>query len=274
MMKGMALALSGILLVGCVSSSVQERQASVDRLAASAGLTVIDVQTRLPIRVYGRLADGQQPVHVYVEGDGHAWRNARQPSLDPTPHNPVALKLAARDQSANVLYIGRPCQYLNDPARGCQFKIWTEQRFAHVDQLQQAVDQVIDSAQARVLIGFSGGANLAVQLAERMPATQGLITLAGNLDAAAFARFHNLPAEGYGRNAGLLKRLSGLPQLHYSGRLDRVIPPELTLSMLGHGQQGCVEMETVPRAAHTGPWQIDWADFFALQLQCKAGRVY
>jgi hypothetical protein len=34
-------------------------------------------------------------LRVYIEGDGFAWKSRTQPSGNPTPHNPVALKLAA-----------------------------------------------------------------------------------------------------------------------------------------------------------------------------------
>ncbi len=48
---------------------------------------------------------------VYIEGDGRAYVNRRTPSNDPTPGNPMALRLALADPSLRVLYLGRPCQY-------------------------------------------------------------------------------------------------------------------------------------------------------------------
>jgi hypothetical protein len=35
--------------------------------------------------------------HLYIEGDGYAWKNRHEPSNDPTPMNPVAMRLAAAD---------------------------------------------------------------------------------------------------------------------------------------------------------------------------------
>jgi hypothetical protein len=260
--------LAVVLLSGCSSPGLQKAH-QAQLLAQTAGLVAMPVQTALPIQVYGRLDDSKKPVHIYIEGDGRAWRNARQPSLDPTPHNPVALKLAAVDASPNVLYVGRPCQYLNDPAKGCRFKTWTEQRFAYADQLQQAIEQSSGTGRSSVLIGFSGGANLVVQLAERMSATQGLITLAGNLDSVAFADFHDLPKEDFGHNGARLRRLAKLPQLHYTGGKDTVIPPSLTRQMLaGQTSGGCVAIRVEPQASHAGPWVIDWEEFAVLQSRC------
>ena len=50
-------------------------------------------------------------VHVYIEGDGYAWATTTDPSDDPTPINPLALRLAAVDDAPNVLYLARPCQF-------------------------------------------------------------------------------------------------------------------------------------------------------------------
>ena len=50
-------------------------------------------------------------VNIYIEGDGRAWLNKNRPSLDPTPKNSLALKLAEIDPAPNVIYLARPCQY-------------------------------------------------------------------------------------------------------------------------------------------------------------------
>jgi pimeloyl-ACP methyl ester carboxylesterase len=268
-MKLARVLLAVAVLSGCSGNGVRQQADQARTLASAAGLVSMPVETFLPIQVYGRFNAPDEPVHVYIEGDGRAWRNARQPSLDPTPHDPVALKLAAADQAANVLYVARPCQYLNDPARGCQFKVWTEQRFAHADQLQQAIEQLTGYDRKKVLVGFSGGANLAVQLAARMPSVIGIITVAGNLDAIGFAHFHQLPSEGYGHNAALLAKLRNVPQLHYSGSEDLVIPPQLTRRMLGAViNSPCVGTQAVAGATHSGPWRIDWEVFGEKQAAC------
>lgn len=56
---------------------------------------------------------------IYLEGDGFAWFNSRQPPPDPTPLDPMALRLAQAQPSGNATYLGRPCQQ----------RYWPHQRF-------------------------------------------------------------------------------------------------------------------------------------------------
>lgn len=56
---------------------------------------------------------------IYLEGDGFAWFNPRQPPPDPTPLDPMALRLAQAQPSGNAAYLGRPCQQ----------RYWPHQRF-------------------------------------------------------------------------------------------------------------------------------------------------
>ena len=272
-----ATLLSSFILTACSSQSAAQRYAAAELLAEQGNLTALAVNTRLPIKAWGRIAPGE-PIHVYIEGDGHAWRNSHMPSADPTPHDPVALKLAAADPHSSVLYLGRPCQYQVDTARGCHFSVWTDRRFAETADIK-AVLQQLAGQQDLILIGFSGGANIAIQLAAdflpvkesqtKGPQVTGLITVAGNLDAHTFSRFHRLAAEQYGHNQALLKQLVNLPQLHYTGHQDKIIPTVLTRQQLAKiPSTHCVQVHEVANANHSGPWQIDWPVFSALQKSC------
>ncbi len=48
---------------------------------------------------------------IYIEGDGLAWVSPSQPSDDPTPIDPVALRLALAQPTGRAVYVARPCQY-------------------------------------------------------------------------------------------------------------------------------------------------------------------
>lgn len=266
--KKAGLLLASAMLVGCSTSSIEDHILRAKQLAAQGNLTELNVDTQLPIKVWGRLASNTV-THVYIEGDGHAWRTSHQPSLDPTPHNPVALKLAAADPHTSVLYLGRPCQYLVDTARGCHFSVWTKRRFGEVADIKTALLQLAGDNEI-VLIGFSGGANLAIQLAAQLPQVSGLITVAGNLNADTFNRFHRLATEPYGNNAEQLTQLSALPQLHYTGSNDTIVPPALTRSQLKEvSHASCIQITEIANATHHGPWQLNWSDFSTLQQACK-----
>lgn len=256
-----------ISVTGCASNRASE--STINTLHKNSDYMSFEVNTSLPVKAFGRLNDPAKPVHIYIEGDGRAWRNNHQPSTDPTPSNPVALKLAQLDESVNVLYIARPCQYNPDPKRGCHFRVWTEERFAHSEVIESAIKQLVGSDQSIVLIGFSGGANIAVQLATKLDNVEGIITLAGNLDSATFARFHRTPLERYGSNQSLLIRLMDLPQLHISGSKDQILPPNLTHQMMSTSfNQQCHSFQT-QIVDHHGPWQIDWTQFYLLIKRCN-----
>ena len=61
-----------------------------------------------------------------IEGDGAEWPGKFQPPADPTPDNPLTLRLALRDPDTPVAYIGRPCQYLDHDC--CWVHAWEKLR--------------------------------------------------------------------------------------------------------------------------------------------------
>lgn len=73
------------------------------------------------------LSSHSKILRVYIEGDGHAWESRTRPSTNPTPRNPVALRLAMADPGADtVLYLARPCQYVQgEDRRQCSNRYWT-----------------------------------------------------------------------------------------------------------------------------------------------------
>ena len=63
------------------------------------------------LMTYQRFDKRLDNISIYIEGDGRAWETKYRLSEDPTPSNPVALRLAAVDPAANIAYIARPGQY-------------------------------------------------------------------------------------------------------------------------------------------------------------------
>ena len=169
---------------------------------------------------------------VYIEGDGFAWASASQPSLDPTPIHPVGLELALRDPRGNAAYLARPCQYLPAQSRNCDSDYWTDRRFA--PEVVAASGVALDALKARagarrlVLVGYSGGAAVAALLAARRGDVDALITVAGNLDHQAWTSFHQVrPLVGSLDPTAYVAQLQAVPQVHYAGERDTVVPPAL-----------------------------------------------
>ena len=96
----------------------------------------------------------------YIEGDGHAFNSRGQPTTDPTPQGTLVRELAFSDPSPNVIYVSRPCQYIR--SRICRQRHWSTARFApEVVNAEYAVIKQIAGTHSVILIGFSGGAQIA-----------------------------------------------------------------------------------------------------------------
>ena len=65
---------------------------------------------------------------IYIEGDGYAFNAHGRATQDPTPKGILMRELAFGDDSPNVVYLARPCQYVKSPI--CSKRHWTTARFA------------------------------------------------------------------------------------------------------------------------------------------------
>lgn len=168
---------------------------------------------------------------IYIEGDGNAWASRRSISEDPTPKNPLALKLAVLDPSPNVAYLARPCQYTpQDLNRACTRDIWTDSRFSEmvIHNMNQAVEQLKEQYQTKriQLVGFSGGAAVAVLIAARRNDVINLKTVAGDLYHQALSGYHKTTPLGNSLNPkAVAYQLIYLPQYHFAGEKDKTVPP-------------------------------------------------
>ena len=86
-----------------------------------------------------------------------------------------------------------------------------------------------------VLIGFSGGAQIAGLIASAKPGlnVKKIITIAGNLNHLAWTQYHNLPPLTESLNLeSYRKQFAKIPQIHYVGEKDDVIPPILAYDFI------------------------------------------
>ena len=228
-------------VAGCAAlPSGEERAASAQKMAAARAWRTEILPTR-PFAVLARYPEppaianpdtpaGETVLTLYIEGDGLAWLASDRPSDDPTPLNPLALKLALAQPEGPAAYLARPCQYTND-AR-CTRRYWTSARFAPevLEAMNTAVEQMKQrfGAQRLVLVGYSGGAMVAALLAARRPDVLRLVTVAGNLDHQAWARHQRISPLTDSLNAADVRpQLQALSQIHFVGERDKVIPPFL-----------------------------------------------
>lgn len=252
-------ALLALLLCAC-----QAPREALDELANGHGHR-LDVLGAGPFSLM--LAVPRQTLHlprlrIYIEGDGHAWATPTQPSLDPSPRKLLLAGLAVSDPTPSV-YLARPCQFVTSPA--CDTALWTDRRFA--PQVLASLNVALDALKTRYgnrdyeLVGYSGGAALALLLAAQRNDVAQVQTLAGNLSPRLWVHAMQLaPLVGSLDPLDYTARLARVPQRHWVAADDHVVPPalaEIWRQALGPG--ACVELRIIPRASHDEglgqPWQ-------------------
>ena len=261
------LTLACLMLAACTSlPTPTARRDTADALAARQGwqrvvLPAGDFQLAAYVP---DVRTSAETLTVYIEGDGFAWLSPSQPSADPTPIAPVGLKLALAQPAGNAAYLARPCQFVDAERTGCSARYWTSQRFAPtvIAAEDRALDALKSRFQARrlTLVGYSGGGAVAALLAARRSDVTRLVTVAGNLDSAAWARHHHvLPLTGSLNPADAIGALEGIPQWHFVGGRDAVVPPVLVESFADRfpaERRPVVRIE--PEFDHACCWVESW----------------
>nr|VFJ92255.1 MAG: Alpha/beta hydrolase family protein [Candidatus Kentron sp. H]VFK00828.1 MAG: Alpha/beta hydrolase family protein [Candidatus Kentron sp. H]VFK04856.1 MAG: Alpha/beta hydrolase family protein [Candidatus Kentron sp. H] len=272
------LLLTGALM-GCATTSVESRRELAGDMAARAGLRPLLLKTDgFQLAGFHRLGPMDKPASVYIEGDGFAWVDRRTISPNPTPRNPLALRLASIDPAPTVIYLSRPCQYVDlSQAPECHRKYWTSHRFA--EQILESYDRALDDMARRWdvsgfhLVGFSGGGAVAALLAARRWDILSLRTVAGNLDPRALNEAKGVsPLTGSLDPMSVAAKLKRLPQIHYSGAKDRVVPAWIAESFVGAmGPDACAETHRVPGAEHVAGWPDAWRRLAPILPECPLG---
>ncbi len=213
---------------------------------------------------FARMSRQGAPVVVYIEGDGLAWRTRSMPSGDPTPLNPIGLRLAAVDPAPNVVYLARPCQFIRDDA-ACRIAFWTDLRFAEVviGAMDRAIDIAVGPHQASIhLVGYSGGGAVAALVAARRSDVVSLRTIAGNLDHVALTDFHRVSRLRGSLDPVLVApALAGLPQRHFAGGRDDVVPAFVVSSFVrALGDSRCASILVAAQLDHGEGWVEFWRE--------------
>ena len=271
-------------LSGCISSQnsnkiSHEARAEADKMAAIQGFDKVLLKTNpFLLTSYQKFSPNSQSpfLTVYIEGDGRTWITRSKLSTDPTPRNPLALKLAFLDPSPNVAYLARPCQFTPQHLETeCQSVIWSDQRFSEkvIAAMNQAVDQLKANAKAKQiqLVGFSGGAAIAVLIAARRHDVATLTTVAGDLDHQALSEYHHTtPLTNSLNPRSVLSKLVQLPQHHFSGEKDLVVPGFIAANFVADLKKfgaHCATNITIQGTTHHEGWEKGWPQLLSLPFK-------
>ena len=200
--------------------------------------------TQHTIATWQKITNKNQPIHIYIEGDGRAFFANGAVSPDPTPHDNFVRDLVAHDMYSNVAYIARPCQFIRD--ENCDFHDWTDARFSknNIDSIAYAIKQIAQN-QPIVLIGYSGGAMASALVIQNNPdiKIQKWVTIAGVLNHHDWTEYFGDSNLDKSLN---IKNLPDVPQIHYAGTDDLIVPIELSKKWVPKNK-----LRIVPGATHT-----------------------
>lgn len=215
-------------------------------------------------------------LHLYIEGDGRSYLTPTQISPDPTPKNPLALKLAVLDSHPKVVYLARPCQFTKELNPYCEPRLWTKERFS--EEIVAAINEAVSEIKAQTkaqrihLIGFSGGAAVATLIAARRSDIASLRTVAGDLNHERMSEYHHTMPLGEcslnPKNAAAA--LSLLPQHHFAGEKDLIVPAFISAEFVEAIPKTdldgvhCVQRTVLKGVSHHEGWEKLWPSLLAM----------
>ena len=204
-----------------------------------------------------KITDPKAPYKIYIEGDGYAFRASGVVSSNPTPRGTLLRELAFGDSHPNVVYLARPCQFVEDNL--CRPEYWSTARFSPevIKATAEAVGQI--AGQHKItLVGFSGGAQVAGLVAVQYPQLniQKLVTVAGNLDVLSWVAYHQIrPLDKSEDLHDYRSSYLRIPQIHYVGEKDKNIVPEITYRFIGDSQN----IILIKNASHNSGWEAAYS---------------
>lgn len=230
LIKKLSKPLCLLCLVGLISCSTPSKQ--FNHVAINSGFVGSLINSgqfrhQLFFKAAAEPRKSTGTLHVYLDGDGSPWDHQRWIADDPTPRNPMILELMRQDNNP-ALFLGRPCYHGFSKVAPCQPKHWTSHRYSEdiIKAMTLALNQWLQQNPHHkiVLIGFSGGGTLAVLMAPNIPHLETVVTLAANLDVAAWSAYHHYQPLSDSLNPAAISIKSRYQQIHLAGLKDQVVP--------------------------------------------------
>jgi hypothetical protein len=267
-----------LTLSGC--NSLNTRVSHAEAIASKNGFIKKVIPTeQFNIFSFQKTNSYSDTAVIYIEGDGLAWINKHRVSNNPTPLNPVALKLATIDSSQQIIYLARPCQYINiESEKSCNSEFWTNKRVSSevINAFNIALDNIKHELNINKfrIVGYSGGGSIATILAAIRNDVLDLRTIAGNLDIDTFSKVHNVsPLIGSLNPIDYAYQLVDTPQLHFISKKDSVITNSITNSFINQinksdKNQTCINVLDVETPTHSEGWDNIWREYHNYHLDC------
>lgn len=244
------LVLLTLAVTACSFQSLPDVHNARSRVIGGAGFSHVVIEQPRSVT----LAD--EVVHLYIDGDGRPFINRTTVAADPSPRQSQVLRWMLQDANLSY-YLGRPCYLGMARQDDCESRWWTTDRYADpvVVSMVAAARQLLEGRRV-ILIGYSGGGNIALHMAGRLENVQGLITIAANLDTEAWTKHHGYtPLTIESRPLEALDAVRQIPQMHLLGGRDKNVPVVLTGRLaVATNPTFCV----IERFTHDCCWERKW----------------
>ncbi len=279
--RALAMLFLAASVSGCAGGLFGTRHDVAKDIANGVGMIPEQfVTTHFLIKGYWLPVASARSIAVYFEGDGSAFLSRTQVSPDPTPRDPISLRLAATEanyismqikqhaadqRDRTVVYLSRPCQYLSegDMLGACNPLFWTTHRFA--PEVLSAYQEILATIKRKLsvnridLIGFSGGGTIASLIAAERPDVGHLVTFGGALDLDEWTRVRRLSPLTGSKNPASARGLASVDQVHFVGGDDERIPVSIAQAYVRRvGGKASNAIRIVPRVDHSCCWKDFW----------------
>ena len=260
-----------IFLSSCSSLDVDKRANIIGELNNNNFKEFIFKTRNFDIYSLSKTRDNSS-LTVYIEGDGLSWVDRFTISSNPTPIDPLAFKLALIDSSKNIIYLARPCQYTW--VKSCKKDIWTVSQYsgAVLSSYKEVIDRLSNKYDEIHLVGYSGGAGIAMYLGSiENKNIKSIRTIAGNINHNALTQMLKISRLKKSVNFfSIEKKLKLIPQTHYYGSKDRVVPNQLQISYKKRNKNNkCINIKNAKEASHSEGWEMLWKSEHKKLPLCK-----
>lgn len=206
---------------------------------------------------------------IYIEGDGLVINRFGNIAINPTPTDPMALRLACVDpRPLTKIVINRPYHFLKIDLPNSKY--WTTGRYA--PEVIQSIIETIKIFQKQFdfktfeIVAYSGGASVALCLVPHFKNITEITTFAGNLDHKNWTNHHNTqqlyesidPLEN-------LKPIKNIEQIHYVGTSDDNTTIDLATAFKKRVNSPKISVIPVDGYNHDSNWTDIWSENLKLK---------
>ena len=249
-----------LFLSNCSQSSLNQRNSLIEELNLDKFTKNVYATTLFNIYSLEKIKNDNKLI-VYIEGDGLSWVDRFTISSNPTPTDPLAFKMALIDEGENIIYLARPCQY--EWNNQCNKEIWTISQYSStiLNSYKDIITHLSKTYKEIHLVGYSGGAGIAMYLGSiGNKNIKSIRTIAGNINHNELSKILKISRLKKSINFySIEKKINTIPQVHYYGLKDKIVPNELQTSYkIRNSKNKCIKIESVSKATHNEGWVDFW----------------